>query len=375
MRTSCTACSDHRWPGVPGGRYAEDPGHTPLGAPKNPEGPGHHATRGAENPESPGRHAASGAEILRARVARTVAVRKDHHVRVVVAGSSGLIGSALVSALRAAGDDVLRLVRRAPAAPDERGWDPPAGRIDDGTFAGVDAVVNLNGVGIGDRPWSGTRKQAIRDSRNVPTEVLAIAVAEHRVATFVSASGINYYGDTGARVVDETGRIGDGFLAEICQDWEAATAPAAAGGARVVLLRSGPVLSPAGGILGRLRPLFGLMLGGRLGSGEQYFPWISLEDEIGAIRFVLETPSISGPVNLVGPEIVTNAGFTRAVAKAVGRPAPFVVPAFALKAVLGNMAEEMLLTGPGAIPAKLEAAGYQFCHPRISDALTAAIQR
>lgn len=296
-------------------------------------------------------------------------------MRVVVAGSSGLIGTALVSDLRAAGHEVLRLVRRPPAAPDERGWDPPAGWIDGGTFDGVDAVVNLNGVGIGDRPWSGTRKQAIRDSRNVPTEVLAAAVAEHGVVTLVNASGINYYGDTGTRVVDETGGAGTGFLAEVCQDWEAATAPAAVAGARVVVLRSAPVLSPAGGILGRLRPLFRLMLGGRLGSGRQYFPWVSLDDEIGAIRFVLETPSISGPVNLVGPEIVTNAEFTRAVAAAVGRPAPLVVPGFALKAVLGQMAEEMVLTGPGAIPAKLEAAGYRFHHRTIAEALDAVVDQ
>jgi len=294
-------------------------------------------------------------------------------VRVVVAGSSGLIGTGLVAHLRQAGHEVLRLVRRAPAAPDERGWDPPAGRVDPGTFDGVGAVVNLNGVGIGDRPWSGSRKQQIRDSRNVPTEVLATAVAEHGVPALLSASGINYYGDTGDREVDESAPAGAGFLAEVCQDWEAATKPAAAAGARVVLLRSGPVLSPSGGILSRLRPLFTVMLGGRIGSGEQYFPWISLDDEIGAIRFLLEEDRFSGPVNLVGPEQATNARFTRALAAAVGRPAPFAVPAFALRAVLGQMAEEMILTGPRARPGVLLDGGFQFRHRGIDEALSAAV--
>ena len=294
-------------------------------------------------------------------------------MRVIVAGSSGLIGTALVAQLRATGHDVLRLVRRRPAAPDERGWDPPAGRIDEGAFDGVDVVVNLNGVGIGDRPWSGARKQLVRDSRTVPTDVLAAAVAEHGVATMLSQSGINVYGDTGERVVDESAPPGRGFLAEVCREWEAATAPAESAGARVVLMRSAPVLSRSGGIVARLRPLFRLMLGGRLGSGRQYFPWISLDDEIGAVRFLLEHPEVAGPVNLVGPEMVTNAEFTDALAAAVHRPAPFVVPGFALTAVLGQMAHEMVLTGPRAVPAKLTAAGYLFRHPTLKDALAVAV--
>jgi uncharacterized protein (TIGR01777 family) len=295
-------------------------------------------------------------------------------VRVVVAGSSGLIGTALVAHLRAAEHEVLRLVRRAPKAPDERGWDPPAGRIDDGTFDGVDAVINLNGVGIADRPWSGARKQQIRDSRNVPTEVLATAVAEHGVPALLSASGINYYGDTGDREVDETSPVGTGFMAEVCRDWEAATKPAVAAGARVVLLRSAPVLSPSNGILSRLRPLFKLALGGRIGSGRQYFPWISLDDELGAIHFLLEHDEIAGPVNLAGPELVTNEEFTKAMAAAVNRPAVFVAPAFALRAVLGQLAEEMVLTGPKARPAVLLDAGFQYRHHSVREALSAAVE-
>jgi uncharacterized protein (TIGR01777 family) len=296
-------------------------------------------------------------------------------VRVVVAGSSGLIGTALVADLRHAGHEVLRLVRRAPAAPDERGWDPPAGRIDDGTFDGVDAVINLNGAGIGDRLWSGSRKQLLRDSRNVPTEVLATAVARHRVPTLLSASGVHFYGNTGSRPVDETASSGSGFLAEVCRDWEAATAPAAAAGARVVLMRSAGVLAPHGGLLGRLRPLFALMLGGRIGTGRQAFPWISLDDEVGAMRFLLEHDEVAGPANLAGPEPATNADFTSALAEVMHRPAPFVVPAVALRAVLGQLAEELVLTGPVVVPAVLQKHGYAFRHLTIRDALQAAIER
>ncbi|GAA0900288.1 TIGR01777 family oxidoreductase [Pseudonocardia zijingensis] len=296
-------------------------------------------------------------------------------MRVVVAGSSGLIGTALVADLRHAGHEVLRLVRRAPAAPDERGWDPPAGRIDEGTFDGVDAVVNLGGAGIGDRPWSGARKQLLRDSRNVPTEVLAGAVAQHHVPTMLSASGVHYYGDTGTRPVDETAPSGTTFLAEVCRDWEAATRSAAEAGARVVLMRTAGVLAPHGGLLGRLRPLFSLMLGGRIGTGRQAFPWISLDDEIGAIRFLLEHDDIAGPVNLAGPTPATNAEFTSALAEVLHRPAPFVVPAAVLRATLGQLAEELVLTGPRVVAAVLQKHGYPFRHPTIREALQAAVER
>ena len=293
-------------------------------------------------------------------------------MRVVVAGSSGLIGTALVAHLREGGHDVLRLVRRTPGAPDERGWDPAAGRIDPGTFDGVDAVVNLNGVGVADRPWSGARRQAIRDSRIVPTEVLARAVAEHGVPAFLSASGIHYYGDAGGVAVDESGPPGSGFLAGVVRDWEAATQPARAGGARVVNLRTGLVLSPSGGALGPLKLVYKFALGGKIGPGTQYMPWISLDDEAGAIRFLIENGTVDGPVNLTGPRPVTNAEFTAALAQAVHRPAVLAVPAFAIRA-LGAQGEEMLLYGQRAVPAKLEAAGYRFRHSTVEDALAAAL--
>jgi hypothetical protein len=293
-------------------------------------------------------------------------------MRVMIAGASGLIGTSLIPHLRQNGHEVLRLVRREPHAPDERGWDPPAGRVQDGAMDGVDAIVNLCGVGIADRRWSGARKQAIKDSRVEPTEVLAASAAAHNIATLINASGINYYGPTGDREVDETAPVGTGFLADVCRDWEAATA-AAHSTSRVVLLRTGAVMSPSGGMLGKLRPLFKMMLGGRIGDGRQYLPWISLDDEIGGIAFALEHSEVRGPVNFVAPEQITNAEFTRELGRAVNRPTPFPVPAPALRAVLGEMADELVLTGPRAVPGVLTNAGYPFSHPTLADALESAI--
>ncbi|MEV1118687.1 TIGR01777 family oxidoreductase [Actinosynnema sp. NPDC049800] len=294
-------------------------------------------------------------------------------MRVVVAGSSGLIGTSLVAALRGGGHEVLRLVRRRPSGPDERGWDPPAGRIDGGALDGVDAVVNLCGAGVADKRWSDARKQVLLDSRTVPTEVLAAAVVEHGVPVLVNASAIGYYGDTGDEVVDETSPSGTGFLAELCRQWEAATAPAD-GHARVVRMRTGLVISPAGGLFGKIKPLFAFFLGGRLGDGRQYMPWISLDDAIAAIRFVVEH-DVSGPVNITAPSPVTNAEFTRTVGHALHRPTPWVAPAFVLKAVLGQVAEEGLLAGQRAVPRVLEQRGFRFLHPALGAAVAAAVER
>ncbi|AYJ50043.1 TIGR01777 family oxidoreductase [Rhodococcus sp. P1Y] len=294
-------------------------------------------------------------------------------MRVVIAGSSGLIGTSLVASLRGKGHEVSRLVRRAPAGPDEFSWDPPSGDIDERALRNADAVVNLCGVGIGDKRWSGAYKQQVRDSRITPTEVLAEACVTHEVPTLVNASGINFYGDTGDRVVDESDGVGSGFLAEVCRDWEAATAAADAGGVRTVMLRSGVVLSRRGGMMDKLRPLYLLALGGRLGSGRQYFPWISLEDEIGATIHGLENDAVRGPVNMVGPAPVTNAQFNSAFARAIKRPAPWVVPGFALKLAIGEFAEEAILTGPRAIPKVLEDTGFAFEHNTVGDALRAAV--
>jgi uncharacterized protein (TIGR01777 family) len=296
-------------------------------------------------------------------------------MRVAIAGSSGLIGSALVGLLRQVGHDVVRLVRGRAGNPDERAWDPSAATMDAGALDGVDAVVNLCGSAMADRRWSGEFKQAIRDSRIAPTEVLAAAVAEHRVPVLVNASGVGYYGDTGDREVDETAPAGTGFLAGVCRDWEAATATAERAGARVVRLRTGLVISPSGGLMGQLKPLFAVGLGGRLGSGAQYMPWISLADEVGAIRFAVEHDELSGPVNLSGPDPVTNQEFTEAVSEAMHRPAVLTVPGFALRLIRGaELVDEMVLTGQRAVPAVLRSHRYPFQHPTLPAALAAALK-
>jgi uncharacterized protein (TIGR01777 family) len=291
---------------------------------------------------------------------------------IAIAGSSGLIGSALVYALRATDRRVLRIVRRAPSTADEVFWNPETGEFDPRTLAGVDAVVNLCGVNVGEKRWSGAFKQSLRDSRIGPTEVLSSAVAEAGLPVLINASAVGYYGDTGSRTVDETAPAGAGFLAQLCQDWEAAVAPAEVGGARVVSLRSGLVLSGAGGVLGRLKTLFSLGLGARLGNGRQYMPWISLEDEVRAILFAITHDGLSGPVNLTGPAPVTNAEFTSAMGRAVNRPTPLMVPGFALRAAFGEFADEGLLGGQRAIPAALERAGFEFHHNTIGEALAFA---
>jgi uncharacterized protein len=288
---------------------------------------------------------------------------------IAIAGSSGLIGSALVTALRAADHRVIRLVRRAPSNADELYWNPDTGEFDAAALRGVDAVVNMCGVNVGQRRWSGAFKQSLRDSRIDPTEVLSHAVAEAGVPVLVNSSAVGYYGDTRDQVADESAPPGAGFLARLCVDWESATAPAAQAGTRVALVRTGVVLSPSGGMLGRLGPLFKLGLGARLGNGRQYLPWISLEDEIRALLFTIRSDAVSGPVNLTGPAPVTNAEFTAALGRALNRPTPVAVPAFAIRAVLGEFADEGLLIGQRAIPAALERAGFQFHHNTVGEAV------
>lgn len=294
---------------------------------------------------------------------------------IAIAGSSGLIGTALVSALRAGDHRVLRIVRRAPSNPDELHWNPDTGEFDANGLSEVDAVVNLCGVSVGGSRWSGAFKQSLRDSRIDPTEVLAEAVAATGVPTLVNASAVGYYGDTRDRTVDETASAGGGFLARLCVDWEAATAPAQQAGTRVVLARTGLVVAPSGGLLGRLRPLFSLGLGARLGSGRQYMPWISLEDEVRALMFAIFHDEVAGPVNLTGPAPVTNAEFTTALGHALNRPTPMLVPGFAARLALGEFADEGLLSGQRAIPAALERAGFAFHHNTIGEALAYATAR
>jgi uncharacterized protein len=294
---------------------------------------------------------------------------------IAIAGSSGLIGSALAAALRADDYPVLRIVRRTPTNSEELHWNPESGEFDIDALAEVDAVVNLCGVNLSRRRWSGAFKQSLRDSRIAPTEVLSAAVADAGVETLINASAVGYYGNTKDRVVDENDRAGTGFLAQLCEDWEAATLPAQYAGSRVVLGRTGVVLAPSGGALRKLRPLFSAGLGTRLGSGRQYMSWISLEDEVRALLFAIAHSSLSGPVNMTGPAPVTNAEFTTAFGRAVNRPTPLTLPGFAVRAALGEFADEGLLIGQRAIPSALEAAGFQFHHNTIGEALAYATSR
>ncbi len=298
-------------------------------------------------------------------------------MKVAITGSSGLIGSALVPALRADGHEVLRLVRRTPRTADEHRWAPDHRRVDQSLLADVDAVVNLAGVGIGDRRWTASYQREIVASRVDSTATVSQALADAAAAepdrprVLLSASGVGFYGDTGDTPIDESAPSGDDFLADVCRQWEAATAPAADAGVRVVRLRTGLVLAE-GGMMSRLRPLFRLGLGGKLGSGQQYWPWISLRDEVDAIRFLL-TGDVSGPVNLTGPSPVTNAEFTLALGRLLHRPTALAVPGPALSLVLGEFAGVGVLAGQRAMPAALTAAGFRHTHRDLDSALRAAL--
>ena len=290
---------------------------------------------------------------------------------VAVTGSHGLIGTALVAALTAAGHHVRRLVRGRPGA-GEVAWDPTGGTIDAAGLAGVDGVVNLAGVGIGDKRWTESQKARIRDSRVKGTTLLVETLVRLPTppAVLVSGSAVGYYGDRGDEVLTEDSRPGDGFLAEVVRDWEAAAAPAADAGVRVVTTRSGIVQSAAGGALKKQLPLFKLGLGGPLGSGRQWVSWVSIDDEVAGILHALGTGSVRGPVNLTSPEPVTAAGLAKAVGKALGRPAVLPVPKLALGAVLGRqMTTEMLVASQRVVPTRLQASGFRFRHPEIGPAM------
>jgi uncharacterized protein len=278
----------------------------------------------------------------------------------------------LVDDLRGAGHEVLRLFRRTPAGADERGWDPPAGRIDDGALAGADAVVNLCGAPIAGGRWSQARRQLLVNSRVEPTEVLAAAVAEQGIPLLVNASAAGYYGDKGDQVVEESAPRGTGFLADLCRDWEAATQRAADAGARVVRLRTGHVLAARGGLLGMLRPLFKLALGGRLGNGRQYMPWLHVDDQVAAVRYVIEQDSVSGAVNVCSPNPVTNAEFTAAVARAVHRPAPWFAPATAIRLAVGDSDGEILYS-QRMVPTVLVDNGFTHRHPTLDETLSSLL--
>jgi uncharacterized protein len=295
-------------------------------------------------------------------------------MRVIISGASGLIGSALSSDLRTAGHDVITLVRR-PAGTGEVQWDPAAGRLSAEALAGADAVVHLAGAGIGDHRWTDAYKREILDSRVLSTTLLAERIAEcaQRPPVFLSGSAIGVYGATDDRVLDEGSPTGDGFLADVCRQWEAATAPASAAGVRVVHLRTGIVLTGKGGALKKMLPLFKVGLGGRFGSGRQWQSWVSLADEVGAIQHLL-TAEVHGPVNLTAPNPVTSAEFARVLGSVMHRPAKVPVPAFGPKLLLGGeLADALLFTGQRVLPKVLQQSGYGFQHATLQSALEAAL--
>jgi uncharacterized protein (TIGR01777 family) len=297
-------------------------------------------------------------------------------MKILISGASGLIGSALVRSFCDAGHAVTRLVRRQPG-PAEVRWDPAAGRLDPAGLEGLDAVVHLAGEGIAAGRWTQHRKARIRDSRARGTRLLSQALAglARRPEVFASASAIGYYGNRGDEPLDEESPPGSGFLAEVCREWEAATEPAAKAGIRVVQLRLGMVLASPGGALARMLPMFRVGLGGRLGDGRQYVSWITLDDVVGAIGHVLATDTLQGPVNLVAPRPVTNRQFTAALARVLRRPALLPAPAFALRILLGQMAEELLLASARVVPRRLLDAGYRFRHEELEAALRHVLGR
>jgi uncharacterized protein (TIGR01777 family) len=301
-------------------------------------------------------------------------------MRIAIAGSSGFLGTHLVADLTGAGHEAVRLVRRPPRGPSEVRWDPRAGALDPAVLSTVDAVVNLGGANVG-RYWTGAYRRKIRDSRVDTTATIARALAAVRSAavgggqgptTWLNSSAVGFYGDTGARPVDEESPAGEGFLADLCRAWEAATGPAEDAGVRVVHLRTGLPLDREGGLLKPMLLPFRLGLGFRLGSGRQYLPWIGLPDWLGAVRLLLDRADLAGPVNLTGPEPVTNAEFTRVLANLLHRPALVSVPRIALRAALGGFGDESVAS-QRVRPGVLTKAGFAFGYPDVRAALEWAL--
>jgi uncharacterized protein (TIGR01777 family) len=298
-------------------------------------------------------------------------------MKIAIAGASGLIGGALCPALEAAGHSVLRLVRRENAGAGEIAWDPAAGLIDTPQLEGVDAVINLAGENVGAGRWTEARREAILRSRVDATRTLVAALTrlKRKPAVLLNASAVGYYGDRGEARLDESAALGTGFLPGVCLAWETHARGAERLGIRTVLMRFGVVLARHGGALAKMLPLFRLGLGGKLGSGAQWMSWVALGDVVGAVEHALRTPSVAGPVNVVAPDPVTNAEFTRALARALGRPAVLPAPAFALRAAMGRgMADEALLASTRALPAALLRSGYSFQQPALEPALRAALR-
>lgn len=294
-------------------------------------------------------------------------------MRIAISGAGGLIGKALTQSLRTDGHEVVRMVRREARSGDEVRWDPKRQYVDVSGLAGCEAVVHLAGAGIADHRWTEAYKRELRDSRVLGTAAVAEAVAslDTPPRTLLVGTAVGYYGDTGDRAVDESAPPGSGFLADLVVDWEGAAAPAEEAGIRTAFARTGLVVSRQGGAWGRLFPLFKAGLGGRIGDGRQYWSHIALHDHVAALRHILDTDGLTGPVNLTAPEPVTNREVTAAMGRVLHRPTPFPVPAFALRAVLGEFAEDVL-GSQRVLPVRLSESGFTFAFPGIDDAIRAA---
>jgi len=293
-------------------------------------------------------------------------------MRILISGSSGLVGSALCPALSDAGHDVVRLVRPGSTAPTASiPWDPSRGSVDESALEGTDAVVHLAGENIATGRWTPARKERIRSSRVDGTRALSEALARMKrpPGAMICASAIGLYGDRGDELLRETSVPGSSFLARVCVDWEAAAGAAVQAGIRVAALRFGVILTPRGGALGRMLPPFRLGLGGRVGDGGQYMSWISLDDAVGVIVHALDREGLRGPVNAVAPGPVTNLEFTRTLGRVLSRPTIFPMPAVAARLAFGEMADELLLASTRVEPARLLATGFRFLHPELDGAL------
>ncbi len=293
---------------------------------------------------------------------------------VAVTGSSGLIGTALVQHLRGRGDEVLRLVRRPPQGPDERQWDPSSRRLDPAALDGVSAVVHLAGAGLGEHRWTPAYRSAILTSRTDSTDAVAsaVAAADHPVR-LVSGSAVGFYGDRGDEELTEDSAPGEGFLTEVVRAWEAAAGPAVDAGASVAFSRTGIVLSPRGGALAPLLRLARFGLAGPLGSGRQFWPWITLQDAVRALAQLVDLPELTGPVNLVGPEPARQKDLARALGRALRRPAVLPAPGFALHAVVGEFADD-ILSSQRVVGRRLRDSGFSYAHPDLDRAVAWALE-
>jgi uncharacterized protein (TIGR01777 family) len=298
-------------------------------------------------------------------------------MKILIGGSSGLVGTALMKSLEAQGHDIFRLVRRAPQSKTEVEWSPDRYSIALARIEGFDAVINLAGESIAEGRWTEEKKRRIRESRVKGTKLLGDALANLTVPpkTFICASAIGYYGNRGDEILTETSAPGTDFLADVCVEWEKATALAVEKGIRVVNARLGVILDTEAGALAKVLPPFRMGLGGKIGNGKQWMSWIALADAVGALDFALEQNSLRGPVNYVAPNPVTNAEFTKTLGRVLSRPTLFPIPAFGVKLIFGDMGEALLLGGQRVKPAQLDANGFQFQYPQLETALSSILKQ